>query len=161
VGQRRPRAGFDWTNSTRLQGGASTGSFQSFAGIRIDDAASNAPAKERQRRCRENPTKWASHHSASWLTRLDGLRRAGNWVTLGQVGLEGVRKEPNRAMLSMRKASSSLNSLFLSSLQLSDFEGGSRADPLRVEKSLPAAPARHAGPFLLSSVPILSAPDLS
>jgi hypothetical protein len=46
VGQRRPRAGFDWTNSTRLQGGASTGSFQSFAGIRIDDAASRAPAKE-------------------------------------------------------------------------------------------------------------------
>jgi hypothetical protein len=31
----------------------------------------------------------------------------------------------------MRKASSSLNSLFLSSLQLSDFEG--RADPLKVE----------------------------
>jgi hypothetical protein len=45
-GQQRLSAGFDWTSSTRLQGGASTGSFQSFAGIRIDDAASNAPAKE-------------------------------------------------------------------------------------------------------------------
>lgn len=148
-GQQRPSAGFDWTSSTRLQGGASTGSFQSFAGIRIDDAASNAPAKEEA----------ATMQRTSWLTRLDGLRRAGNWVTLGEVGLEGVRKEPNRAMLSMRKASSSLNALFLSSLQLSDFEGRSLA--LRVEKSLPAAPARHAGPFLLSSVPILSAPDLS
>lgn len=56
----------------------------------------------------------------------------------------------------MRKASSSLNSLFLSSLQLSDFEG--RADPLKVESRekpscSPRQTCRSFPPQLRDSVP--------